>query len=159
MMPYYLHFLHQHLSIGISSDQKIFMLLQSTEVVALLWVLSILSIAVCLPTRWLAGTAMVLGLWLQILWHGVGSRFDGRQFWNIFWVLMGYSVNLNSQIGTERQVWKKMHQFCEANSCEQLFSDGISHCQTSIRNVIIWFLATSIIAEDETEGSPNNDCG
>jgi hypothetical protein len=62
MMPYYLHFLRHCLSIGISSDQKIFMLLQSTEVVALLWVLSILHIAVCLPTRWLAGTAMDLGL-------------------------------------------------------------------------------------------------
>ena len=52
MMPYYLHFLHRRLSIGISSDQKIFMLLQSTEVVTLIWVLSILHTAVCLPTRW-----------------------------------------------------------------------------------------------------------
>ena len=54
-LPYYLQFLHWHLSIGISSDgilqQKLFTLLHSTEVVALLWVLSILHIAICLPTR------------------------------------------------------------------------------------------------------------
>ena len=45
-LPYYLQFLHWHLSIGISSNgilqRKLFTLLRSTEVVALLWVLSIL---------------------------------------------------------------------------------------------------------------------
>ena len=60
-LSYCHQFLHWHLSIGIGSNgilqQKIFTLLHSTEVVALLWVLSILHIAICLPTRWLAGNA------------------------------------------------------------------------------------------------------
>ena len=64
-LPYYLQFLHWRLSIGISSDgilqQKLCTLQHFTEVAALLWVLSILHIAICLPTRWLAGNAKDLG--------------------------------------------------------------------------------------------------
>jgi hypothetical protein len=64
-LPFYLQFMHWCLSIGISSvgilQHKLFILLLSTEVVALLLVLSILDIAVCLPARWLAGNATDLG--------------------------------------------------------------------------------------------------
>ena len=78
-LPYYLQFLHWHLSIGISSDgilqQTLFTLLCSTEVVALLQVLSILHIAICLPTRWLAGNAKDLGQY-GFSYYDMGSVLD-----------------------------------------------------------------------------------
>ena len=78
-LPYYLQFLHWRLSIGISSNgilqQKLFTLLHSTEVVALLWVLSILHIAICLPTRWLAGNVKDLGQY-GFSYYDMGSVLD-----------------------------------------------------------------------------------
>ncbi len=78
-LPYYLQFLHWRLSIGISSNgilqQKLFTLLHSTEVVALLRVLSILHIAICLPIRWLAGNAKDLGQY-GFSYYDVGSVLD-----------------------------------------------------------------------------------
>ena len=56
---YYFEFLNWRLSSGTSKDKilirKLYITLQSTEMVALLRVLSILHISICLPTRWLAG--------------------------------------------------------------------------------------------------------
>jgi hypothetical protein len=59
-LPYYLQFLHWRLSAtGGKGDSisltKLFIMLRSTKVVALLRILSILYISVCLPTCWLAG--------------------------------------------------------------------------------------------------------
>ena len=56
-------------------QQKLFTLLHSTEVVALLWVLSILYIAICLPTRWLAGNAKDLGQY-GFCYYDMGSVLD-----------------------------------------------------------------------------------
>jgi hypothetical protein len=58
--PYYLEFLNWWLSIGGRDNvgilaTKLFAMLRSAEVIALLRVLSIPHITICLPTRWLAG--------------------------------------------------------------------------------------------------------
>ena len=59
-LPYYLQFLNwRSAAVGGKSDgilaTKLYIMLRSVEVVALLRVLSILHLAVCMPTRWLAG--------------------------------------------------------------------------------------------------------
>ena len=59
-LPYYLQYLHWRISAtGGKSDNilqtKLYIMLRSAEVVAMLRVLSILHIAICVPTRWLAG--------------------------------------------------------------------------------------------------------
>ena len=58
-LKYYFEFLNWRLSTGASKDlilvRKLYVTLQSTEMVALLRVLIILYISICLPTRWLAG--------------------------------------------------------------------------------------------------------
>jgi hypothetical protein len=58
-LPYYLQFLQWHSTVvGGKSNAilatKLYIMLRSMEVVALLRVLSILHLAVCMPTRWLA---------------------------------------------------------------------------------------------------------
>ena len=57
-LPYYLEFLHWRMSCGLKSEailqRKLYWMLRSVECVSLLHVLSILHIAVCLPTRWLS---------------------------------------------------------------------------------------------------------
>ena len=64
-LPYYLQFRHWRLSIGMGSDsilqQKLFMVLCSTEMVALSCVLSILCIAICPLTRWIAWNKKEIG--------------------------------------------------------------------------------------------------
>jgi uncharacterized membrane protein len=59
-LPYYLEFLNWRMAaVGGKSDAilatKMWIMLRSSEVIALLRVLSILHIAICLPIRWLAG--------------------------------------------------------------------------------------------------------
>eukprot|EP00956_Cyclotella_meneghiniana_P014747 scaffold22205_cov76-Cyclotella_meneghiniana.AAC.14 len=59
-LPYYLQYLHWRIeATGGSLDNilqtKLYIMLRSAEVVALLRVLSILHISICVPTRWLAG--------------------------------------------------------------------------------------------------------
>ena len=59
-LPYYLQYLHWRIdATGGKCDNilqtKLWIMLRSAEVVAMLRVLSILHIAICLPTRWLAG--------------------------------------------------------------------------------------------------------
>mmetsp|Transcript_16339 Transcript_16339/g.35368 ORF Transcript_16339/g.35368 Transcript_16339/m.35368 type:complete len:195 (-) Transcript_16339:349-933(-) len=57
-LPYYLEFLHWRMSCGLKSEailqRKLYYMLRSVELVSLLRVLSILHIAVCLPSRWLS---------------------------------------------------------------------------------------------------------
>ena len=78
-LPYYLQFLHWRLSISIGSDsilqRKLFSVLRSTEMVALLCVLSILHIAICLPTRWLAGNSKDLGNY-DFSYYDMGKLLD-----------------------------------------------------------------------------------
>jgi hypothetical protein len=57
-LPYFLEFLNWRLACGVHDNilQKcLFIVLRSVEMIAMMRVLSILHIAVCLPTRWLAG--------------------------------------------------------------------------------------------------------
>jgi hypothetical protein len=69
---------------GIGSDCilqcKLFSVLGSTEMVTLLCVLSILHIAICLPTRWLAGNSTDLGNY-DFIYYDIGKLLDIMENW------------------------------------------------------------------------------
>ena len=78
-LPYYLQFTRWRMkATGNKSDAilatKLFIMLRCSKVVALLCVLSILHIAVCLPTRWLAGTHTTL----PSLVSGISTIWENR---------------------------------------------------------------------------------
>ena len=62
-IPFFVEFLDWRLSCGTGDGilmKYLFIILQSVEIIALFRVLSILHIAICIPTRWLAGKTQEL---------------------------------------------------------------------------------------------------
>ena len=62
-IPFFVEFLDWRLSCGTGDGilmKNLFIILQSVEIIALFRVLSILHIAICIPTRWLAGKTQEL---------------------------------------------------------------------------------------------------
>ena len=62
-LPYFLQFLDWRLSSGSGDSilmKNLFIILQSVEMIALFRVLAILHVAICIPTRWLAGKTQEL---------------------------------------------------------------------------------------------------
>ena len=73
-LPYIVPFFYDRLSISNENilQKSLFVTFQSVEIIALLWVLSILYISVCLQTRWLSGNVRPwpsgsLGCWIWVL--------------------------------------------------------------------------------------------
>ncbi len=73
-IPYFLEVLDWRLSSGLGRDsillKNLFIILQLVEMIVLLQVLAILHVAICIPTRWLAGktqklTGFQLGVWVM----------------------------------------------------------------------------------------------
>jgi hypothetical protein len=82
-LPYYLRFLDWRISaFGGKSEAilqtKLYIMLRSVEVVALLRVLSILHISICLPTRWLAGKSHELGEF-DFGYYDMGKALDAME--------------------------------------------------------------------------------
>ena len=82
-LPYYLQFLHWRITaLGGKSDAilqtKLYIMLKSSEVVALLRVLSILHIAICMPTRWLAGKTHELSEY-SFGYYDMGEALDAME--------------------------------------------------------------------------------
>ena len=62
-MPFFVEFLDWRLSCGTGDGilmKNLFIILQSVEIIALFRILSILHIAICIPTRWPAGKTQEL---------------------------------------------------------------------------------------------------
>ena len=79
-LPYYLQFLKWQMgTCGTKGDgilaTKLYIMLTSVEVVALLRVLSILHISICLPTRWLAGKTQDLSAY-DFGYYDMGKALD-----------------------------------------------------------------------------------
>jgi hypothetical protein len=82
-LPFYLQYLHWQISAaGGKSDAilqtNLYIMLRSTEVVALLHILSILHISICLPTRWLAGNSHELSKF-NFGYYDMGKALDSME--------------------------------------------------------------------------------